>query len=273
VETSQCIVDALYGALGILAPPGNHEQPDLRGCAPAVLRNHRRRRRRGADFDGCDAVQTHMTNSRLTDPEILESHSRCCAGVRDPRRLGRRGRHHGGGRHRAAAGVSCAVLRSIARNHPHRALWLEGGQPAPAVRRAYAAPAGPWSTWAPTACFEIGPGDELLILTPGGGRLWLTAYLSALDRRQKPRLLPACLSAAGGWPAKAPQAPSPIHADCVSISHSTRCFAVAERFTDTGRTPAGAGSMRHQPGVERARLAAGEAEQQVELPSARVCGR
>jgi len=26
----------------------------------------------GADFDGTDAVQTHMTNSRLTDPEVLE---------------------------------------------------------------------------------------------------------------------------------------------------------------------------------------------------------
>ena len=74
VETSQCIVDALYGALGVLAASqgtmnnltfgDNRLQyyETIAGGAGA-----------GPDFDGCDAVQTHMTNSRLTDPEILES--------------------------------------------------------------------------------------------------------------------------------------------------------------------------------------------------------
>src|SRR5438067_1304955 len=74
VETSQCIVDALYGALGILAASqgtmNNLTFGDERlqyyetiaGGAGA-----------GADFDGRDAVQPHMTNSRLTDPELLES--------------------------------------------------------------------------------------------------------------------------------------------------------------------------------------------------------
>src|SRR6202043_1816815 len=73
VETSQCIVDALYGALGVLAASqgtmnnltfgDNRLQyyETIAGGAGA-----------GPDFDGCDAVQTHMTNSRLTDPEILE---------------------------------------------------------------------------------------------------------------------------------------------------------------------------------------------------------
>ncbi len=73
VETSQVITDALYGALGILAASqgtmnnftfGNdvHQYYEtICGGAGA-----------GADFDGCDAIQTHMTNSRLTDPEVLE---------------------------------------------------------------------------------------------------------------------------------------------------------------------------------------------------------
>lgn len=73
VETSQYIVDALYGALGVLAGSqgtmnnltfGNAQYQYYETiCGGAGA---------GADFDGCDAVHTHMTNSRITDPEILE---------------------------------------------------------------------------------------------------------------------------------------------------------------------------------------------------------
>ncbi len=73
VETSQHIVDALYGALGVLAGSqgtmnnltfGNDEYQYYETiCGGSGA---------GANFDGCDAVQTHMTNSRITDPEILE---------------------------------------------------------------------------------------------------------------------------------------------------------------------------------------------------------
>ncbi|HEY4162133.1 MAG TPA: hydantoinase B/oxoprolinase family protein, partial [Dongiaceae bacterium] len=73
VETSQCITDALYGALGVMAASqgtmnnftfGNDKYQyyeTVSGGSGA-----------GRDFDGTDAVQTHMTNSRLTDPEVLE---------------------------------------------------------------------------------------------------------------------------------------------------------------------------------------------------------
>ena len=73
VETSQVVTDALYGALGIMAASqgtmnnftfGNQEfqyYETICGGSGA-----------GPSFDGCDAVQTHMTNSRLTDPEVLE---------------------------------------------------------------------------------------------------------------------------------------------------------------------------------------------------------
>jgi 5-oxoprolinase (ATP-hydrolysing) len=73
VETSQAIVDALYGALGVLAASqgtmnnftfGNeHYQYYETICGGAGA---------GKGFDGCSAVHTHMTNSRITDPEVLE---------------------------------------------------------------------------------------------------------------------------------------------------------------------------------------------------------
>jgi 5-oxoprolinase (ATP-hydrolysing) len=73
VETSQAIVDSLFHALGVLAGSqgtmnnltfgSEHYQYYETICGGAGA---------GKDFDGCDAVQTHMTNSRMTDPEILE---------------------------------------------------------------------------------------------------------------------------------------------------------------------------------------------------------
>jgi 5-oxoprolinase (ATP-hydrolysing) len=73
VETSQTIVNCLYGALGVLGSAqgtmnnltfGNERfqyYETICSGAPA-----------GEGFDGAPAVQTHMTNSRLTDPEVLE---------------------------------------------------------------------------------------------------------------------------------------------------------------------------------------------------------
>ncbi len=73
VETSQYIVDALYGALGLLAGSqgtmnnftfGNADHQYYETiCGGSAA---------GKGFNGCDAVQTHMTNSRITDPEVLE---------------------------------------------------------------------------------------------------------------------------------------------------------------------------------------------------------
>ncbi|XHX76272.1 MAG: hydantoinase B/oxoprolinase family protein [Stenomitos frigidus ULC029] len=73
VETSQVVTDALYGALNVMAASqgtmnnftfGNeHYQYYETICGGSGS---------GATFDGTDAVQTHMTNSRLTDPEVLE---------------------------------------------------------------------------------------------------------------------------------------------------------------------------------------------------------
>jgi 5-oxoprolinase (ATP-hydrolysing) len=78
VETSQHVTDALFGALGALACAqgtmnnltfGNDRYQyyeTICSGAPAGVMND------GVGFDGADAVHTHMTNSRLTDPEVLE---------------------------------------------------------------------------------------------------------------------------------------------------------------------------------------------------------
>ena len=52
--------------------PGDDEQPAVRRRDVRLLRNDLRRRGRNAEADGADAVHTHMTNTRLTDPEVLE---------------------------------------------------------------------------------------------------------------------------------------------------------------------------------------------------------
>jgi len=172
VETSQCIVDALYGALGILAASqgtmNNLTFGDERlqyyetiaGGAGA-----------GPDFDGCDAVHTHMTNSRLTDPEILEAKFPVLVREFAIRRgSGGRGRHHGGDgvvrRIEFRAPFSGALLANHRRIAP---FGLAGGQPGARgeahIRRA----SGAVETLGATARFDVTPGDELTILTPGGG--------------------------------------------------------------------------------------------------------
>ena len=173
VETSQCIVDALYGALGVLAASqgtmNNLTFGDERvqyyetiaGGAGA-----------GPDFAGCDAVQTHMTNSRLTDPEILEARFPVLLREFSIRRgSGGGGRYTGGNgsvrRLEFRAPLSGALLANHRRIAP---FGVEGGQPgavggASLLRHA----TGAEEQIGATASFTVEKGDVLTILTPGGG--------------------------------------------------------------------------------------------------------
>src|SRR5207302_4031192 len=73
VETSQCVTDALYGALGVMAAScgtmNNFTFGDDRVQYYETIAGGSGA---GEGFEGADVVQTHMTNSRLTDPEVLE---------------------------------------------------------------------------------------------------------------------------------------------------------------------------------------------------------
>ncbi|HEY2482397.1 MAG TPA: hydantoinase B/oxoprolinase family protein [Caulobacteraceae bacterium] len=172
VETSQHLVDALYVALGVLANSqgtmnnftfGDAERQyyeTICGGAGASAR-----------ADGASAVHTHMTNSRLTDPEILER--------RFPVRLERfalRSGSGGAGDHRGGEGTvrrlrflapMRAALLSTRRAHPPRGLSA-GGDALPGRQRLIA-PDGALKEL--PACFslEVQAGDIIEIETPGGG--------------------------------------------------------------------------------------------------------
>jgi 5-oxoprolinase (ATP-hydrolysing) len=130
VETSQCVTDTLYGALGVLS--------GAQGTMNNVTFGNERHQYyeticggsgAAAEFDGCDAVHTHMTNSRLTDPEVLEWRFPVLVesfGIR--RGSGGRGQHRGGDgvvrRLRFLEEMTCAILANRRRVAP---FGLHGG--------------------------------------------------------------------------------------------------------------------------------------------------
>jgi 5-oxoprolinase (ATP-hydrolysing) len=172
VETSQCVVDALLGALGAAAASqgtmnnltfGNarHQYYEtLCGGAGA-----------GPGFDGASAVHTHMTNSRLTDPEILELRHPVRVesfGVR--RGSGGAGRHRGGDGSQRRLRFTEAVGAALISNHRVvPPFGLDGGEPgAPGINRVLRAD-GRVEEIPGIAEMALEAGDALEILTPGGG--------------------------------------------------------------------------------------------------------
>lgn len=172
VETSQVIVDALYGALGVLA--GSQGTMNNLTFGDELVQYYETiagGAGAGVDFDGCAAVQTHMTNSRLTDPEILEA--------RFPVRLRRfaiRAHSGGMGRQRGGDGASREIefLRPLAgamlaNRRTTTAPGREGGgNGAPGITRIRRRD-GTVEELAACARFALQAGDVLEIHTPGGG--------------------------------------------------------------------------------------------------------
>lgn len=172
VETSQVVTDALFGALGACAASqgtmnnftfGNDRvqyYETIAGGAGA-----------GPGFAGASAVQTHMTNSRLTDPEVLET--------RFPVRLDSfaiRGGSGGAGKWQGGDGVVRRVrvlepltagILSNRRRVPPFGL-AGGGEGACGINRVERAD-GSVETLAATATVELAAGDAFVIETPGGG--------------------------------------------------------------------------------------------------------
>ena len=172
VETSQVVTDALFGALGACAAAqgtmnnftfGNarHQYYEtVAGGAGA-----------GPGFVGASAVQTHMTNSRLTDPEVLET--------RFPVRVETfavRERSGGGGRWRGGDGVvrriraleplTAGILSNRRRVPP---FGLAGGASGACGRNAVERADGSVEPLGATATVELAVGDMFIVETPGGG--------------------------------------------------------------------------------------------------------
>ena len=172
VETSQAIVNCLFGALGVLAAAqgtmnnltfGNEAYQyyeTICSGAPA-----------GNGFDGVAAVQTHMTNSRLTDPEVLE--------LRYPVLVERfEIRRGSGGKGEWCAGdgtlrairflerMDCAILSGFRKVRP---FGLAGGEPGERGENWVRRNDGRLERLPGCAQTVLEPGEAIIIKTPTGG--------------------------------------------------------------------------------------------------------
>lgn len=172
VETSQVITDTLYGALGILAGAqgtmnnftfGNDQYQYYETiCGGAGA---------GSSFDGTSGVHTHMTNSRLTDPEILEWRFPVLLESFSIRKnSGGSGKFKGGDgvirRVRFLQAMTAAILANRRRVAP---FGLAGGQPGTVGRNYVDRSNGQREVFGATHEVAMAAGDCFVIETPGGG--------------------------------------------------------------------------------------------------------
>lgn len=171
VETSQRLVDVLLGALGAAAASqgtmnnlcfgtgSSSYYETIAGGAGATERG-----------PGADCVQTHMTNTRITDVEILEQRFPVLV-ERFIRRMG----SGGGGRHRGGDGVTrdlrflASVEVSLLAQRRSRAPFGLAGGESGAVGWAQITQGGGVSALPGSFAVDLAPGDSLCIHTPGGG--------------------------------------------------------------------------------------------------------
>lgn len=176
VETSQRVVDVIFGALGVVAASQGTMNNFLFGRSGKKAFGYYETICGGAgagpDFDGADAVHTHMTNTRLTDPEVLET--------RYPVRLlrceirkgsGGKGAHKGGeGLLREIEFLETVDVSLLTNRRATRPYGLNGGQSGQAGKNSLKrAGESDFQELAPAAQFAAQPGDILRIETPGGG--------------------------------------------------------------------------------------------------------
>ncbi len=172
VETSQCITDALYGALGLMAASqgtmnnftfGNERYQYYETIAGGSGA--------GEGFAGTAAVQTHMTNSRMTDPEVLE--------FRFPVRVeehsirvgsGGAGRWRGGDgalrRVRFLESMTAAILAGHRLVPPY---GMAGGACGQVGETWVERPDGTRQELGSSEQTEVRPGDVFVVSTPSGG--------------------------------------------------------------------------------------------------------
>ncbi len=172
VETSQAITGALYGALGIQAEgSGTMNNVTFGNAEHQYYETVSSGSGAGDGFDGTPVVQTHMTNSRLTDPELLEwrlpvllEEFAIRAGS------GGSGRWHGGDgavrRIRFTEAVTVSTLSNHRRVPPY---GMAGGGPGGlGVNRVERAD-GTVTEMAGSDSVDLQAGDILVLHTPGGG--------------------------------------------------------------------------------------------------------
>ena len=177
VETSQQVTNALFGAFGALAASqgtmnnltfGNQTYQyyeTLCSGAPAGILND------GTGFDGADGVHVHMTNSRLTDPEVLEFRFPVLLEDFHIRKdSGGRGKWSAGGGTkrtiRFLEEMECAILASHRRVAPH---GLEGGDPGQLGRTEVRRNDSTIETLEGCDQTRLAAGEAVIVTTPTGG--------------------------------------------------------------------------------------------------------
>jgi 5-oxoprolinase (ATP-hydrolysing) len=172
VETSQAITDTLYGALGVLAASqGTMNNFTFGNARYQYYETIAGGSGAGPDFDGASVVQTHMTNSRLTDPEVLE--------WRFPVRLESFAIRHGSGGEGAHRGGDGAIRRVrflepmtavMLANHRRIAPFgVAGGEPGAKGRNWVERADGSREEYGATFEVDMQAGDVFVVETPGGG--------------------------------------------------------------------------------------------------------
>ncbi|MEH2456574.1 hydantoinase B/oxoprolinase family protein [Nostoc sp.] len=172
VETSQTIVDALYGALGVMAASqgtmnnftfGNEQYQYYETiCGGSGA---------GIDFDGTDGVHSHMTNSRLTDPEVLETRYPVLLESFSLRPdSGGKGKYSGGnGVVRRIRFLEPMTANILSGHRVVPSFGLNGGEAGIVGRNCIQRQNGIEENLDSTATVEMKSGDVFVIETPGGG--------------------------------------------------------------------------------------------------------
>jgi 5-oxoprolinase (ATP-hydrolysing) len=172
VETSTCITNALYGALKVMAAAqGTMNNFTFGNARYQYYETISGGSGAGEGFDGTDVVQTNMTNSRLTDPEILE--------FRFPVRLdsyairpdsGGAGRWHGGnGGVRKVRFLEPMTAAILSNNRIHAPFGMAGGSPGEKGRNLVLRADGSTEELGHIGKVDMQAGDVFVVETPGGG--------------------------------------------------------------------------------------------------------
>jgi len=172
VETSQTVTDALYGALGVLAASqGTMNNFTFGNAAHQYYETISGGAGAGPGFEGASVVQTHMTNSRLTDPEVLEWRFPVRLDAFSIRRgSGGAGLHTGGdGATRRVRFLEPMTAVMLANHRRVAPFGVAGGHAGDVGRNWVERVDGTREDYGATCQVEMNAGDVFVIETPGGG--------------------------------------------------------------------------------------------------------
>ncbi|MGW7088174.1 hydantoinase B/oxoprolinase family protein [Streptomyces sp. NPDC054871] len=172
VETSQAITGALYGALGVQAEgSGTMNNVTFGNDRHQYYETVASGSGAGDGFDGASVVQTHMTNSRLTDPEVLEWRLPVLLEEFAVRRgSGGAGTWRGGdGAVRRIRFREPMTVSTLSQHRKVAPYGMAGGSPGALGTGRVERADGSVQTLEASDFADAGPGDVLVIETPGGG--------------------------------------------------------------------------------------------------------